>query len=170
VVHLVTHCGAKFDIGHLKQHVETCSWTGAAGPFTCSIKIRYSSHCYSIEHKGEVQPPDAFIFQDRKRTQVFSPKRHAHSIELPSILRDLCANPTHPISFTPEDNWTVFRLTMPSPLDMGEIFWIFFRLKLISGVPKKPSEVNLFVESAYPRKLRPKTIRPSMFGRVVENL
>jgi hypothetical protein len=60
---------------------------------------------------------------------------------------------------------------MPSPLDKDERFWVFFRLKLLAGTLGNPSEVDLFVESAYPRKDRPiLTGKRSMFGRTLEEL
>jgi hypothetical protein len=167
---LISHCGASFDIGHLEQHTETFSWIGAAGQFSCSVKIRYSSHCWSFEHDGTPQAIGSYIFRDRNQDRVFCPVRFSHSLELPAIFRDLCAKPTHPIWLTPEDNWTIYRLAMASPLLPNEQFWIFFRLKLIEGDAGKPSEVSLYVESAYPRLGRPITLSRSMFGRVVENL
>ncbi|WP_407192513.1 hypothetical protein [Bradyrhizobium sp. STM 3566] len=169
---LIQHCGQEFDVGHLDQHIETCTWTGAAGEFSCLVKIRYSDHCYSYEDDGSEQPENAHIFNDRNgQRRVFCPTRHIHSCELPEILRGLCAKPTHPVALTPERNWTIFRLMMPSPLDTDEKFWIFFRLRLLVGNLKKPEEVDLFVESAYPRKDRPVlTGQRSMFGRALEQL
>lgn len=169
---LIKHCGQEFDVGHLDQHIETCTWKGAEGDFSCLVKIRYSDHCYSFEDDGSPQPENAHIFKDRKgQPRVFCPTRHIHSWELPGILKGLCSKPTHPVALTPEYNWTIFRLMMPSPLEKDEKFWVFFRLKLASGTFGKPSEVDLFVESAYPRKDRPiLTGKRSMFGRTLEEL
>jgi hypothetical protein len=171
VAPIIKHCGQDFDVGHLNQHVETCVWTGAEGEFTCAVKIRYSDHCYSFEDDGSAQPDNSHFFDDRNgQPRVFCPTRHIHSCELPAIMRAMCAKPTQQIALTPEKNWTIFRLTMPSPLEEGEKFWIFFRLKLVSGMPRTPTEVDLFVESAYPRQDRPIIGQRSMFGRALEEL
>lgn len=168
---LVKHCSQEFDIGHLDQHIETCTWVGTKGKFSCLVKIRYSDHCYSEEDDGSPKPEGAYCFLDRNgKPRVFVPIRHTHSCELPGILRAMCADPRQTIALTPERNWTIYRLTMPSPLEKGEIFWIFFRLKLIDGTARKPTEADLFVESAYPRKIRPSTGRRSLFGRALEEL
>lgn len=167
---LINHCDADYDIAHLDQHIESCTWTNAAGKtFTCLVKIRYSSHCYSFEDKGDLQPVGSHLFDDAQgRPRVFCLTRHAHSLELRGMMQGLCANPTETIFLTPEANWTIYRLSMPSKLLPNEIFWIFFRLKKEAEANGLPTEIDLYVESAYPRLNRPTFKRKSMFGRSIE--
>jgi hypothetical protein len=165
---LIRHCGQDFDIGHLDQHTETCSWTGGAGDFSCAVKIRYSSHCWSFEHDGAPQAEGSHIFRDRNQYRVFCPIRFSHSLELPTIFRDLCEKPTARVSHTPEANWTIYRLEMPSPLLPGEKYWMFFHVKRTQGEAGLPTELSLFVESAYPRDRRPVFVRGCPFGKVIE--
>lgn len=167
---LIKHCDVDFDISHLDQHIENCTWTSARGKtFTCLVKIRYSSHCYSFEDKGEAQPEGSHLFDDaQRRPRVFCPMRHTHSLELRAMMQGLCAKPTETIFLTPEANWTIYRLSMPSKLLQGETFWIFFRLKKEAEANGLPTEVDLYVESAYPRRDRPVFKRKSMFGRSIE--
>lgn len=169
--HLIQHCGAHFDIDHLDQHIESCTWNGSSSQFTCSIKIRYSSHCYSFEDCGEPQPEGSFCFNDQlQRPRVFCPERFAHSLELPEILKSLCAKPTSPIALTPEANWTIYRLKMQSPLEASANYWVFFRVKIVDGIIGLPTEADLFVESAYSRTKRPDTSQRMPFGRALERL
>lgn len=169
--HLIQHCGADFDIDHLDQHIETCTWTGAAGQFSCSIKIRYSTHCYSFEDHDEPLPEGSFRFCDQhQQPRVFCPTRFAYSLELPGILKGLCAKPTSPVVLTPEANWSIYRLKMQSPLEAGANYYVFFRVKILNGNTGLPTEASLFVESAYPRTFRPAASQRMPFGRALERL
>jgi hypothetical protein len=167
---VISHCGASFDVEHLDQHIETCNWIGGAGAFSCAVKFRYSTHCYSFEHDGSELAEGTFTFKDREQTRVFCPDRHAHSLELPRIFREICAKPTSSVQVTIESNYAMYRLTMPIKLPQGENYWMFFHADREKGNRGSPLAVSVFVESAYPRKLRPVTVRRMPFGKVLEEI
>jgi len=161
----ITHCGKAYDFGHLRPWRGSFTWTGEDGvQLQYAVSVRYTSHCYSYEDKGQSEPDGAFKFLDRNRKKrVFCLTRHGHSLALPEIFSALVAKPQTTIQLTHEDNWTVFRLQLPSKLEPTEKYWVFFRIK----EDHKPNSVAVFVESAYPRTTGVSIRSRSPFGRVV---
>lgn len=131
--------------------------------------MRFSKHCYSFEHDGGEYPEGSYIFEDRHQTRVFCPVRHACSLDLPSMFRGICVKPTSTVYLTAEKNWT-FSLATAIELPAGEKFWIFFHVERTAGKKGLPTEVDLFVESAYPRPQKPAIARGTPFGKVLEKL
>jgi hypothetical protein len=132
-----------------------------------AIRVRFSNHCYSLEHYGDEQPEGSYFIVDNGRSRLFCPIRHEHSFCLPNLFRELCEKPTLPVALTAEDNWTIFRAQIPSPMFEGEKYWIFYRVKPNSVLPDGTHLVDVYVESAYPRTTPVVTFRRLPFGRLI---
>ena len=169
----ITHLGDEYSLGHLAQIFRTFSWACVSGAkIDFVVRVRYSDHCISVtrvdpatlgEHPFD--PPD--------NNRVFDTDRYKWSLELPEIIDGLFNKPTTPIQLTPEHNGYVFRLHMKHPLGLTEKYYCLVRLKRSSAPQAHQASINLdlFVESAYPRYTEPNRIneRP-MFGRLAERL
>src|SRR5258708_4483104 len=90
-----------------------------------SVRIRFSNHCYSLEHYGDEEPEGSHFIVNSGQRRLFCPIRHEHSLCLPNLFREMCEKPTHTVALTAEDNWSIFRAQIPSPMFAGEKYWIF---------------------------------------------
>jgi hypothetical protein len=169
----ICHSGMEYDVRHLAQRFLSFSWQGRDGTdFQFSVRVRYSDHCISATPSLSL-PPDAFVFEAPASMRVFDVDRYNWSLELPSIVETLFVRPTTSIQLTREQNGYVFRLTMKHPLNTGEKYFCFLRLKrspeYVAGA--SPLKLDLFVESAYARSTDPiRSTQRLMFGRLAESL
>jgi hypothetical protein len=169
----INHCGNEFDLTHLQQSFGTFSWLCLdGGERNFSVRIRYSDHCISEAVVGSY-PAGSHVFQAGVPHRIFDVDRYTWSLELPAIIDDLLSRPTTSIQLTPENNGYIFRLAMSHPLQANEKYYCFIRLKR-SAVPvtnQVDCNLDLFVESAYPRLIPPiKAKERQMFGRLAERL
>jgi hypothetical protein len=163
----ITHLGVDYDLGHLIQTTTSFGWTHLNKQMKLSVRIRFSDHCYSLEHYGQEEPEGSHFISSKGGSRLFCPIRHEHSLCLPNLFLDLCEKPTHPVALTSEDNWTIFRLQMPSPMFEGETYWVFFRVKPNAVRPDGTHLIDVYVESAYPRTAPVVVFRRLPFGRLV---
>lgn len=167
----IKHLGIDYSLGHLKAKQHVLSWVGKnQQTLNIAVRIRYSSHCYS--DKSLPEEIDVGIIHDRLERRVFCPIRYQHSLALPSMFRALIERPVETVYLTYEDNCSIYRLEMPHSLMDGEIYYAFFRVRKASNLPQQLDlhRLDLFVESAYPRKTRVAVKARMPFGRVVERL
>jgi hypothetical protein len=163
----VTHLGVDYDLGHLRQTITVFGWTHAKEKMQLSVRVRYSDHCYSREHYGQKEPEGSYIITTGKWPRLFCPIRHDHSLCLPSLFGDIFKKPTEQVRLTAEDNWSIFRLQMPSPMQPGERYSIFFRAKPHSVAADGTYYVDVYIESAYPRDKPVVTSRRLPFGTLI---
>jgi hypothetical protein len=58
----------------------------------------------------------------------------------------MCEKPTHQVALTAEDNWSIFRVQIPSPMFEGEKYWVFFWVKPNSVLADGTHLVDVYVE------------------------
>lgn len=170
---IASHLGDDYDLSHLHQQFYPMSWQcqdGVQRDF--SFRVRYSSHCIS-ETVYDPQPADSQLFGNGNDVRVFDTDRFEWSKELPALIQQLCAKPSTSIQMTPEQNGYVFHMRMQHPLESGERYYIFVRMKRPTDfdIERSPTNLDLFIESAYARTEAPIKIkyRP-MFGLMAEKL
>jgi hypothetical protein len=170
----ITHLNQPYELGHLAQHFGRFSWISEDRiELSFSVRVRYSTHCYSEDLKEPCPAGGCVITDESGRDRLFCPIRHAHSISLPDVIGGLFTKPGTSVKLTYErDNWSIFRLQMTPPLAAGHKYFAFFRVK-----PEDPTQdgdgayrLDLYVESAYQRA-QPVAVRSSFpFGKVAERV
>jgi hypothetical protein len=163
----ITHLGVDYDVAHLRQTITAFGWTHLNKQLKLSVRIRFSDHCYSLEYYGGAEPEGSHFITSGGRSRLFCPIRHEHSFCLPTLFRAMCEKPTEQVRLTAEDNWTIFRAQIPSPMFAGEKYWIFFRVKPYSMSADGTHLVDVYVESAYPRTTPVVTSRRLPFGTLI---
>lgn len=164
----ITHLGTDYDLSHLFQSTISFGWAHLNKLMKLAVRVRYSNHCYSLEHIGQPEPDGSCVVTDNSgRSRVFCPIRHGHSICLPDLFREMSEKPTNQVALTAEDNWSIFRVQVASPMLPGEKYWIFFRVKQNSVLGDGTHLVDAYVESAYPRATGVQTFRRLPFGRLI---
>ncbi|MHC6156590.1 hypothetical protein ACVSQB_33040 [Bradyrhizobium elkanii] len=167
----ITHLGIDYDLNHLAQRTVSFDWTHLNKQMKLAVRVRYSNHCYSLEHYGQKEPEGScFVTDNSNRSRLFCPTRHGHSLCLPDLFRQISEKPTHPVALTAEDNWSIFRLQLVPPMQAGEKYWVFFRVKLNSVLSDGSRLIDLYVESAYPRTTDVVTFRRLPFGRLIAEI
>lgn len=131
-----------------------------------AVRVRYSNHCYSLEHYGQQEPEGSHFVTDGARSRLFCPIRHEHSLSLPGLFKEMCEKPTNPVALTAEANWSIYRMQIASPMFEGEKYWIFFRVKPLT-VQRGTKIIDLYVESAYPRATPVVVFRRLPFGKLI---
>jgi hypothetical protein len=169
----ISHIGVDYELGHLQQVLRTFSWVcedGVKRDF--SVRVRYTNHCISVTSLSPAAAGE-HVFDAGENFRVFDIDRHQWSLELPEIIYGLFKKPTTTIQLTPEFNGYIFKLYMKHALGDGERYYCFVRLKRSHEFQdgQSPVKLDLFVESAYPRKTEPFRINERhMFGRLAERL
>lgn len=151
----IHHLGLEYPVDHLVPHRGEFEWTDDSETHRLSVHVRYSPHCYS-ERLEEGAAAGSFVFSDAGGARIFSPSRHAHSLLVPGLIGNLIAKPTNRVGLTYEKNWSLYALKMVPPLQPGEIFYTFFRLRRSEPAELKNGVklLELYVESAYSRLTR----------------
>jgi hypothetical protein len=164
----IKHLDIEYNLRHLSQTIEGFGWTHFNKQMKLAVKVRFSNHCYSLEHFGKKEPEGAYFMKDNKgRWRLFCPIRYKHSLYLPKLFLEHCEKPTHTVALTAEDNWSIFRAQIPSPMFEGEKYWVFFRVKPNRMEADGTQLVDIYVESAYPREKPVEVFRRLPFGRLI---
>jgi len=160
------HLNVEYNLSHLFQHFGQFEWHDDRGEaMAFSVRVRYSDHCYS--DKLAFVPGCFRVGRDR----VFCPIRHAHSLNLPTLMGTLFNRPTTTVSFTAKErNWSVFWLEIRPPLDPGHKYFAFFHVE--RSTPPRGRDgrhhLDLVVESAYQRSGSVEVWHRFPFGKVAE--
>ena len=172
----ITHINTFYDLSHI-PHSQTYqfSWTNQNGhELDFKVEVTYSRHCYS----EALKPSDAILsgsytFTDKGEKRIFCPVRHAHSLILTGLIRDLFNKPTSQIMEPKEKpNWLFYQMEMVPPLQSGQRYYIFFNLrqKPRDRDSNDPHWLSMFIESAYAKNERVGTTRRQPFGRLAEEI
>ncbi|SHH03266.1 hypothetical protein SAMN02745157_0193 [Kaistia soli DSM 19436] len=165
----INHCGAQYSLGHLNRALAEFRWkTAEKVEVTYSVRIDYSTHCYS--DAGLPRVAGSYIVNDGSSDRIFCPSRHEYSLHLPQIVDGLFAKPTTSVALATTGNWFVYRLTMAPALPQGEIYYVFFRMHPSPVGTWKDGAINLdlYVESAYSRANPVASAARMPFGKAVE--
>ncbi len=170
---IVEHLGQRYDLSHLAQKFSQFEWTDQnGGKRVFSVRVRYSDHCISKSLIGQASEGSC-IFGILPNPRILCLDRYQWSLELPQIISTLIAKPTTPLQLTPENNGYVFRLAMAHPLQQGEKYYCFVRVKKgdVDHLGDGLDPLDLYVESAYARTYEPiKTGERIMLGRLAERV
>ena len=167
----IRHEGIDYSLGHLKPSFHSFAWVSKElKDLKFGVRVRYSSHCYS--DKSLPYRAEAGVIYEQSARRMFCPIRYQHSLSLPEMFKALMERPVETVCLTYEDNWSIYRLQMPSSLRDGEIYYAFFRLKRdrFASTVTDTHRLDLYVESAYPRTTRVAIQARMPFGRVAERL
>lgn len=163
----INHLAVDYDLSHLRQKTTSFAWTNGNDQLKLAVRVRFSNHCYSLEHYGAEEPAGSHLIIDGERSRLFCPIRHKHSLLLPTLFKEMCEKPTISVALTAENNWSIYRMQMPSPMFAGEKYWVFFRVRPLTVQPDGTKSVDVYVESAYPRANRVVVFRRLPFGKLI---
>jgi hypothetical protein len=172
----ITHTNTSYDLSHIPHsQAYQFSWIGQNGKkLNYKVEVTYSTHCYSEEHKqGDAINSGSYIFTDKRTKRIFCPIRHAHSLILPGLVKDLFNKPASLILKPKEKpNWLFYNMDMVPPLRGGQRYYIFFNLrqKVSDRDSTDPYWLSMFIESAYARNQPVGTAEKRPFGRLAEEI
>ena len=112
------------------------------------IHVRFTSHCFTKQYDVATHPTDEPILLDAGGyPRSFCPTRHDLSLRIPSLIRALNHPKATVRQTTEERNW-LHSVTVHEP---DGKYHVFFELRRAPLAARHLQDLNLVVESAYPR-------------------
>lgn len=145
--HLIT--GSLLDLSHLEPFTLACEVRNLQRVLT--IDVKFSNHCFTEDFK-EGQHDPALRIMDGKRHRAFNQRRYDLSSHLPGLVRSL---PDCAVWQTPAERNYMYFMTLTDA--SGHDYQMFFHLKKA----RKPVDLSLMVESAYPIESAAEQVRKS---------
>lgn len=160
----ITHLGTVYACNHLNPVVRQVQWTENGVITHYNVRVRYSRHCYSREVDA-VGPGDVVV-PDNRGLRIFCPGRHGESLTAVQMVEGLFIKATSRVALTQEKNWSTYRFYAKQA---GRMYFAFFRLSpwLDTVAAAGQKNVDLYVESAYPRGALTAVVRHAPFGKAV---